>query len=242
MADNLAGFEKTTPAMRRIEQELAQAVDVVVYAAGTLEPHVKSLCPRQTLHLPNAVDFAHFYNSDARKPDEYVRIPNPIAVYVGAMDVWFDFELINACVRRLPHVSFVMIGPDDLARTRLEPRPNLHLLGKRPYAALPAYLRYADVGLIPFDVRRHRALVQTIHPLKLYEYMACGLPVVSINWDELRYLRSPAVVCEDPASFPDAIQATLAEGRDTEIICSYAKSHDWTQRVQRLLTFLELAS
>jgi glycosyltransferase involved in cell wall biosynthesis len=242
MADNLAGFQKATPAMHQIERELAQTVDVVVYAAGTLEPYVKSLGPRHVLHLPNAVDFAHFCNSDVPRPDEYAGISNPIAVYVGAMDVWFDFDVINACVRRLPHVSFVMIGPDDLARTRLKPRPNLHLLGRRPYAALPAYLRYADVGLIPFDVRRHSVLVQSIHPLKLYEYMACGLPVVSIDWEELRNLRSPATVCEDPASFPDAVQATLAGPRDSTAMRSYAEGHDWTQRVQSLLTFLELCS
>ncbi|HUM39927.1 MAG TPA: glycosyltransferase, partial [Nitrospira sp.] len=186
-------------------------------------------------YLPNAVNYGHFSAGTHECPQDYARIPRPIAVYVGAMDVWFDYSLMDEVVDRLPNISFVLIGPDELARQRLRPRPNLHLLGRRAYAAVPAYLHHANVGLIPFDVVNHAELVNSIHPLKLYEYAACGLPIVATEWEELTHLKSPARLCRGSEAFVRAIEQALASPPARAALQAYASQHDWGARVSTML-------
>ncbi|CAE6801669.1 glycosyltransferase family protein [Nitrospira defluvii] len=238
IADALSGFAKTTPAIVQLERMVARSVDLVVYAAHSLEGYVKALRPTSMAYLPNAVNYAHFSAATRECPQDYSGIPRPIAVYVGAMDVWFDYRLMDEVLDRLPHVSFVLIGPDELARQRLRPRPNLHLLGRRPYADVPAYLQHADVGLIPFDVVNHAELVNSIHPLKLYEYAACGLPIVATEWEELTHLKSPAQLCRGTEAFSRAIEQALASPPARTALQAYAADHDWSARVSSLLKAL----
>jgi glycosyltransferase involved in cell wall biosynthesis len=207
---------------------LAQAVDLVVYSAKNLSPHVATLGPKDRMYLPNGVCVSHFLRGRDEEPQAYRKIPRPIAIYVGAMDVWFDFELVNQAVERLPHVSFVLLGPATLAMQRLNPRPNLHLLGSVGYADLPGYLHSANVGIIPFDVKNHGELVHSINPLKMYEYLASGLPVVAIEWDELRALGPPATLCRSKDEFIQAIAEAASLPYDRESGIRFAQEHDWS--------------
>jgi glycosyltransferase involved in cell wall biosynthesis len=119
-------------------------------------------------------------------------------------------------------------------------RPILHLLGPRSFELLPQYLHNADVGLIPFDVVGHAELVDTIHPLKLYEYLACGLPVVATRWRELEHLASPAILVDSPADFSASIRASLAQPPDRATAIAYAQTADWSGRLRALLDAVDL--
>lgn len=235
VADNTSGFGRTTPAAREAERALADAADLVVYSAETLKEYVEGLKPRRMAHLPNGVNFSHFARNDVPAPSEYASIRRPIAVYAGYMDAWFDYALLNRVVAALPNVSFVLIGGSSAAHTKFAPMPNLHLLGPRPFARLPEYLRAADVGLIPFDVQGHPTLVHSIHPLKLYEYFAAGLPVVATRWREMERLQSPARLCESAAEFTTAVELSLSESPRCAEYKRYAEQADWKHRVLRLL-------
>jgi glycosyltransferase involved in cell wall biosynthesis len=145
---------------------------------------------------------------------------------------------VDHVAAELGDVSFVLIGPDAMARKRLTPRANLHLLGSRPYESLPGYLRGADVGLIPFDVKGHPSLVHNVHPLKLYEYLASGLPVVAARWHELERLDSPAVLCDTQSEQVEAIQAVLSSPRDRSAGHTFAKAANWPGRLAEMLRAL----
>jgi glycosyltransferase involved in cell wall biosynthesis len=190
-------------------------------------------------HLPNGVNFSHFARPDVPVPPEYASIRRPIAVYAGYMDAWFDYALLNRAVAALPDVSFVLIGGTPHAHARFASAPNLHLLGPRPFSRLPEYLRAADVGLIPFDVQNHPTLVHSIHPLKLYEYLAAGLPVVATRWRELERLQSPATLCESPGQFVSAIKSCVTCTPQPELYRTYAEQADWKHRVSRLLQLVQ---
>ena len=240
ITDNISGFAKSTPAVLELEQALARQVDLVVYAARSLEEYVKVFAPRRMAYLPNGVNYAHFSQSARPVPVEYEDIPRPIALYVGAMDFWFDYRLMDEVASRMPAVSFVFIGPEELAKQRLRSQPNVYLLGRRSYADLPPYMHHADVGLIPFDVAHHAELVRSIHPLKLYEYFACGLPVVAVEWEELTYLNSPAMLCRGTEQFVLALKRAIAEPPNTADVQRYASFHDWERRVEAICSELGL--
>jgi len=242
IGDRMEAFSAFTPAMRRVQRDLASSADLVVYSATSLAPDVGRLHPRDMLHLPNGVDFNHFAKGDRSLPSDLADIPRPIAIYVGAMDKWFDFAAVDAMAAALPDVSFVLIGPDDLARQRLTGHANIHLLGRRQFSTLPSYLHNSDVGLIPFDVAGHGDLVNGVHPLKLYEYLASGLPVVSAAWDEIAHLKSPAFLCRTHDEYIAATRRALSSAVDRNAAVSFAEQADWGHRLATLLTHLGLPS
>lgn len=235
VADRNTGFVHHTDAMAVLQRELAQGSDLVVHAGRSLEPDVMAMGARRAFHLPNGVDFAHYATGDRSLPADLAAIPRPIAAYVGAIEEWFDFDTVNSLVSSLPEVSFVIIGPEGLARRRLTPRPNLYILGRRPYEQLPRYLHNVDVGLIPFDVIGHRELVRGVHPLKLYEYLACGLPVVATDWEELAGLGSPAILCRTPDEFIAGVRKAISEPRDEAAALAFARGADWSERTRALI-------
>lgn len=237
VADRTTGFARYTPEMREMEAEIARSVDLVAYTALTLERYVRELGATRTLHLPNGIDYER-YRRPAEPPDDVASIPRPIAVYVGAMEAWFDFDTLAAMADALPDVSFVLIGPDALARDRLSGRANVHLLGRRDHREIPGYLQHADVGLIPFNVRLHGDLVNGVHPLKMYEYLACGLPVVATDWEELRAMRAPVRLCSTATEHIEAVREVLARPPDSAIGIAYAAGADWQSRIEILLNRL----
>jgi glycosyltransferase involved in cell wall biosynthesis len=237
VADNFSGFTKVTRAARMLQNELLSRADLVVFTASTLEQGLKLQTSRPLMHLPNGVRFNLFQHASRDMPAFYRGLNRPIAVYVGAMEDWFDVDLVNRAARALPDMTFVMIG--DPSKVRFEPLPNLHLVGRVRHADLPAYLWNADVGIIPFDTKNHAALVNSINPLKLYEYMACGLPVVSVSWEELRRIASPATLTETSEEFIAALHG-IGASQEHERYIAYAGAQDWGSRADAIIAALEL--
>ncbi len=235
IADNNSSFSKFTPALGKIENEFTARVDIVAYTAKNLRAKIESMNPKETLYLPNGVNYEHFAMGNKNMPLEYTNIPKPIAIYVGAMDFWFDYELINHTVEKLPDISFVLIGPDELAKARLKKSPNLYLLGRKNYNLLPAYLYNANIGIIPFDVKTYPELVNSINPLKLYEYLACGLPVVSVEWKELKELNVPVNMSQDADGFVTNIKKAAFNTYDRQQLMTFAQQEDWSIRVESII-------
>jgi glycosyltransferase involved in cell wall biosynthesis len=156
---------------------------------------------------------------------------------VGALDHWFDIGLVAATAAALRGVSFVIVGPHHTNLDALRGAPNIHLLGRRPYAEAPRYMKGAQVGLIPFQVSD---MVHATNPVKLYEYMACGLPVVAVAWEELIALNSPALLARSPAEFIAAVSRALAGAVPRDALTSFATQADWRNRFQLLAGALGL--
>jgi hypothetical protein len=131
-----------------------------------------------------------------------------------------------------------MIGPPELARRRFPALANLHVVGALPWAELPGYLQHASVGLIPFDIGNHRDLIRGVNPLKLYEYAAAGLPVVSVAWPELQTLNAPIELANTPEEFVRAIDRMLMSPPPAQVLKGFAAQHDWSAALDRLLAGL----
>jgi glycosyltransferase involved in cell wall biosynthesis len=238
IADRNAGFVRHRLEFDAMERSLATRVDAVIYSAAALEPHVRSLDPKQAIHMPNGVDLDRF-RERVPEPVEYAAIPKPRAIYVGAMAEWFDYELVNRLVETLPTVSFVLVGPDEIARGRLRTAPNLYLVGRVAPPRIPAFLQNADVGLIPFDVVGSPDLINSVHPIKLYEYLASGLPVVAAEWPELAALRSPAKLYRTLEEARAHIEAAIVEPRVDS--SAWLAGSDWGDRLHPVMSALGIS-
>jgi glycosyltransferase involved in cell wall biosynthesis len=232
--DRLSGFRGTTRAVLDATADAARQVDLVTYSARELTDEIGSMGPKSAVYLGNGADVRHFAQPRP-SPPSYSSIAKPRVLYVGTMAEWFDFELMATMARQRPNLSFVLIGPAELARRRLPDLPNLHLLGPVAWESLPGFMQHADVGIIPFDAKNHPALVAAINPIKLYEYAAAGLPIVSTAWSELRNLNAPVELVDGADEFLRAIDRALASPKPVAKLNDFAADHDWDRVLDRLL-------
>lgn len=238
IADRDAGFLHYNAHVAESERSLAKKADVILYTTHDLEDYVAQLNPKCMYFLHNGVDNAHFQNFNQRIPPELQEIKGPIVIYVGSIDYWFDFDLFNLLTGELADFSFVVIGSPGRYAESFTRRKNVHLLGPKAYSQLPAYLHHAEVGIIPFNVKQFPELVNAINPLKLYEYMSSGLPVVATEWQTLRTIQSPARLCATGDEFIAAVQSAVASNKNPDVYRSFAQSHDWSQRYQEVKDLL----
>jgi glycosyltransferase involved in cell wall biosynthesis len=217
-------------ALVELMAEVAAGADAVAVTAPSLLERAAALGARRVHLMPNGADVEHFSRA-AAEPADLAPIPPPRVVYAGALAPWVHFELMAEVAARMPDVSFVWIGPGEMPQACV--RPNVHRLGARPYAALPGYLQHGDVGIIPFDRDRHTKLVDSVHPLKLYDYLAAGLPVVATPWAELERIAPPARFARTPGEMVAAIRASLREGAPAR--SAFLQRATWAARVDGLL-------
>lgn len=229
--DQNKGFQNIASAQLQMERDLAKKVDLVVCSAKNL---TKGLEAKRVEYVPNGVNFAHF-SKNGTLPHEYRNLPGPIAVYAGAIDYWLDYELIKNLALELPYFSFVFIGP--VKKNPFSGIKNIHLLGPKPYSEIPNYLKYASVGIIPFDVEKFPELIHSVNPLKLYEYMASGIPVVSSRWEEIEEIGSPAFLCSNFKEFKSSLLRAIEHPHPT-LYQSFAEKLDWSHKAQKILSLL----
>ena len=238
IVDCLEGFKTTARTWVEHERELIRRADVVVVTSRLLHDEAVATGARKAVFVPNGVEFARFAGPPPAVPEEYAEIPRPRAVYVGAVEHWFDDRLLAKVASLMPQVSFVIIGGGENPLTESARVRNVHLLGPKPYKTVPGYMRYSDAGIIPF---RADALTRTVNPIKLYEYTASGLPVVSTSWEELRLLNSPALLCRSAEDFCTALRTTMENGCDREQLRTFARDADWGSRLRAMMNALEVS-
>lgn len=190
--------------------------------------------------LENGVEFEHFAQGGP-EPGDLKSIPGPRAVYMGAVDERLDLEALRLLAECRPELSLIVIGPYDHAAVRkLGALANVHLLGPRPYADLPAYLNHVDFALLPFSdhsANRGRS------PMKLYEYAAAGLQVIVRETPELLRRKEDFLVFYRDRQELVARAGEMLERRSgrqqlsRERIRSAARQQSWRSKAERLHEF-----
>jgi len=216
-------------------EKVAKKVDLVIVVSKALELQMKGMGIKKVLFLTNGADFEHFFYGSDIIPEEYGNIPSPRVIYIGSLDYWFDSEIVEYAAKKLPAVSFILIGKPKIDISKLTSLSNVYALGARNYSMLPPYLKNSNAGIIPF---RSIKLVESISPNKLYEYMACGLPVVSTHWEELEHIGSPALLALNQEEFVESIKKALNEKNETKYV-DFARMNSWNHRFEELLRTIQ---
>lgn len=229
--DNHAGFPETEELMLQFEDTLTREADLVITSGRQLRDQLARIAPDVVL-LPNAVDFEHF-GTPAYAP-ELAHLPRPIIGYYGAIAAWFDVDLIRDAALARPDWSFVLIGSTfgtDVGK--LTGLRNVHLLGEQPYETLPGYLYQFDVATIPFQLT---PLIEATNPVKFYEYLAAGKPVVASELPELEAFSDFYYPANDAESFVAQVETALAEDDPTRQHSrqELARTHTWEHRYRTL--------
>jgi len=240
MCDDTAEFPDTPRSFAAIEREVCRRVDLVVATARRLARRATDLGARAVLHLPNGCDPVPFAPGARSDPADLASLPRPRAIYAGGIESWFDAGLLAATARRLPRWSFVLMGPARGSFPELDGLANVRLIGPRPYDALPGYFAAADAALVPF---RLTPMTHAIHPIKVYEYLAAGLPVVSTPMDETAAMGAPITLAADAEGFAAALEAArAADGPAPRAVrVAYARRNTWDDRFATLVAALGMA-
>ena len=225
-----------------IDEKLARSAEAVFPSNPALF-RAKKYLNKHVLLIPNAVNFTHFNAAFSAYPDVLNDLPQPIIGFAGALDRYkFDFKLLSSIATLRPDWSFVLIGDvgicDSTSESEIPRLPNIHYIGFRSYEDLPRYIRAFDVGLIPYV---HNAYTEGVFPLKLYEYMAVGVPVVSTDLPFLESVGDAVLVANDPDGFVKCIEQALSEDKSIEVHnrIELARNNSWAERAKGLVNYLE---
>ncbi len=226
--DDFAGFGNLSEAVLDKESWLIAASDLVLTTSRPLHTKVAPHA-RHTLLLPNATDFTHFQQVPAKRP--LAKLPHPIIGYYGALAHWFDAGMVRRTAKARPEWQFVLIGhvqSEEIAR--LERLPNVSLLGEHPYSELPTYLYDFDVAIIPF---MRTPLTEATNPVKFYEYLSAGKPVVATALPELEPYEALYYPVRAESDFLPQIEAAMAEDDPAFVQArlELARHNTWEARV-----------
>ncbi|HEY3759753.1 MAG TPA: glycosyltransferase [Solirubrobacteraceae bacterium] len=237
-----AGIDTTS--FRAAEQRFAARADLVLASAPALASRMRSLS-HNVLYAPNVADTDLFASAlSPGTPDSAIAaLPAPRVIFTGALVAKkLDLPLLVALARARRAWSFALVGPIGPGEPRadlslLNGEPNIHLLGPRRYEQLPDVLRAADAGLIPYA---ENDLTASIFPMKVYEYLAAGLPVVATPLPALAQVAEVATAA-DAAGIADLLERAIAEDDPARRLerSRAAGSHSWDRRLEEIATAIE---
>lgn len=199
-----------------MERDLCHKVDVVLARTEELATARRRDNPA-TFLLAGGVDTDLFDPLRVSKVHPQIAaLPSPRAGFVGTLDDRVDIELLVRCARELPDVTFVLLGPQKRHRvdsTALGELPNVVLLPPCPHDQVPAILAGFDVCLIPYQVNLY---TRGLSPIKLYEYLAMGKPVVSTDLPYLYREEARIIIAHSEDEFAAGVAAALREAHSAE--------------------------
>ena len=198
---------------------------------------------------PNVADFFHFNRAltfgSQEVPSDLRLIPEPRIGYIGAISSYkLHIPLIASIAQSHPELSFVFIGPTEEGEAKTDLAswrniPNIYILGSRSYSELPRYCAGFACAWLPL---RHNEYTNSMFPMKFFEYLASGLPVVATSIQSLQEFSSVALLCEVTVdSFSYALHTSLSGvGADLDSRISLARQYTYQTRLSKMLAYMQI--
>ena len=226
-------YSRWWPAYREAYRRIRATGRRVAAVSQTLMERLAPTGP--TAVVPNGLNPGEWLGEPI-VPESLAALPRPLLAYAGALDLRVDVGWIRQLAQDMPGASIVLVGPtpdpDHLAPLR--GLPNVHIRGSLDREGVAGLVRVADVGLLPHV---DSPLTAAMSPLKLYEYLAGGLPVAATDLPPIRQLNSSRIsLVTATGCFTSGVRAALAVGRASEIErIAFVEANSWEQRHERLL-------
>ncbi|MBI2944028.1 MAG: glycosyltransferase [Candidatus Wallbacteria bacterium] len=236
---HIASRPRLAAAVRRAEALLVARASCVTATSRPLweRRRLENPC---SYYVPNVGEYAHFARAQEplAEPQELAAIPRPRVGFVGALDPYkVDYASLSALATKAPELSLVLAGPAETAGanaelSRLALLPNVHVLGQWPYRLLPELLASMDCLVLPYRLTEHTRFV---FPLKFFEFLATGKPVVSAPLESLKEFEGLIPFASSPDRWPAAVRQELgADGARREARLALARQSTWDHRAARI--------
>ena len=239
--DDYTEFTGVASGLKEIEEDLFRKSDLVVVSAEKLFEDKKHF-NKNTFIIRHGTDWRHFrksLNDSTKIPDEIKSLPKPIIGFHGLLADWVDFELIKKVAGKYEQGSVVLIGKIAVDAEKkvkiLDGIDNVHFLGRKPYEELPNYCKGFDVALNPFEINE---LTLAANPLKVREYLAAGLKVVSTDIPEVRILKH-CRIGQSHEDFIHQIEEALRDETPPVEISDSIREGSWEAKIDELRRVFE---
>lgn len=217
--------------VRSLEEQLLEHSDRVLYVSHELMKNDHALVGERGYFLDHGADVEHF-SPDGPVSDELADVPHPRIGFFGGLDDYVvDMDLLRTTAEALPDVQMVLVGDATCDMTELAGLPNVHWLGYRPYDSIPALGRGFDVALMPW---LDNEWIRFANPIKLKEYLALGLTVVTTDYPEVEAYRDRVHVASGAEEFVRMVRAAIDDRVDPEAARASVLGCTWRARAADL--------
>lgn len=245
-------YEHVDELSEKLARQPIKAVVKDRHARALKDPRVKIVATARRLYdeaggralrNPNGVEFEHFHMAHVPSElpkDWQVAVAGhhgQVIGYFGALAEWFDFELVKSLARACPEAILILVGQDydgSVARAGFEAFSNIHILKPVAYSELPGLAKIFDVAILPFKINE---VTLATSPIKIFEYMALGKPIVTTDLPECRQYKSVKIGTTQ-SEFITHVQSYLREAGDSALLESEARANTWERRARAILKYI----
>lgn len=226
--------------LEKLEKDILTSADLVIVVSKNLLNNKKPF-NKNTYLIPNATDYEGYSkirDSDTNLPDDILKLPRPIIGYSGLISSRLNLDFLIFLAQAKHEWSIALIGHLNTRYLinkfeKLEQLPNVYFLGRKHVSQMPYYLKAIDVGIIPYQKNENS---QNISPLKLYDYLAMGKPIVTTDFAAAREFKDFVRISDTKEDFVSNIRKAL-ETDNKELYLNrirHAAQNTWDNRVNRI--------
>lgn len=232
-----ASYQKQALALKRNYKKIDASADLIF----TVTEELKSLFSNKekVFCLPNAADLKHYQKEFTVLNRDIGDLPHPIIGYLGTIQDRLDLDLIDFLAKKNPASSIVLVGPvwHESIKEKLAINANVRFLGKKSYDEAPMYISQFDVAIVP---HKTDAFSKTTNPMKIFDYLACGKPVVSTLSADLSIFGNLIYAANDYEEFNKMISRCLDEDKEINALKrrEFVSEHSWQKRVEKMLEII----
>jgi len=236
-------FKLKLSIIRLAEKKILNNVDIVFASSKFLRKKMKNTTQAPVFLVENGVDFENFYSAKKPEKNEKLKeVPRPRLGFTGGMKLKIDFKLLNKVAEANPDWNIVLIGPKHTTTpdifNKLVKKQNVYWIGEVEPSEVPIYLKELDVGLMPYKNIDYN---KGVFPLKFYEYLASGLPVIGCGLPSTKdYVKDKIYLHtdNDADEFSEACFEALLWEEGGNMRKRIAKKADWNEKFRCMLEIL----
>ena len=225
--------------INKAEQELTQRARFITCASEPLRLFLERY-RKQIIVIKNGIDLKLFQNISFQKSNQKEKTHVYRFGFIGAITYWVDVNFIKKIAEKLPQVQFYFIGPLTYSLRDIENGKNIFYLGVRPHKDIPALIKNFDICLLPFKIND---VSKYSNPIKIYEYLALGKPVLARYWPELKNEFGDLIYYYDNDSEFIEISRKLMHQNEPEDLIKrrilFANRNSWQENIKLFNQLLE---